>query len=330
MTIDDKDVLILKELLALKGDFVSGNTLAERLDVSRVSVWSHMEKLRAQGFEFEAVRSKGYRLTQKPASLNQTMITALLPRPAQQLRVIALDTIDSTNSEAERQLADAQKTPFVVCSRTQSAGRGRMGRVWHSPENGNLYMSFAFRPQISPAKLSTFTLWIGINLCECVNNLCNVDSLVKWPNDLIVKGKKVAGILTEARMDADQTRDIVLGIGLNVNSPASGWPAELSSIATSLSQEAGREFDINRVAATLAGRILQAYDQFIEGSHWTTLKEKWDHFDVLRGKQVSLLQGDARISGTATGIDPHGALILEREDGTHFQVRAGEVTIEKQ
>lgn len=324
-----KEVLILRELLESGDDFVSGSRLAESLGISRVSIWSHMEKLRSQGFDFEAVRSKGYRLTLRPESLNEALIQALLPRSAKALQIAVCDKIDSSNSEAERLLAHGKETPFLVLAREQTDGRGRLGRQWHSPDNGNLYASFAFRPEVSPARLSNFTLWMGLNICECVNSFFRVESNVKWPNDLHISGRKVAGILTEARMDADQTRDLVLGIGINVNGVPNEWPPELKAIATSIRQETGSSQDINRFTAALAGRVMLAYEQFVTDRFRPQLREKWTSYDALKDKAVSLLQGTDRIAGTARGIDPHGALVLERADGSRVLVRAGEVSIEK-
>ncbi|EDY84282.1 biotin-(acetyl-CoA-carboxylase) ligase [Verrucomicrobiia bacterium DG1235] len=325
----DSSVLIIREFLAADGDFVSGSQLAELIGVSRVSVWSYMEKLKAQGFDFDAVRSKGYRLTKMPSELNESLIQARLTHAAASFTATVLDEVDSTNSEAERRIANGEPTPFVVLSRLQTIGRGRLGRVWHSPQNGNLYASFAFRPQISPTQMSLFTLWMGINICECINSVCRVSCKVKWPNDLHIEGKKIAGILTEARMEADQVRDVVLGIGLNVNSDGKDWPEELKSIATSLRQSSGETFDINRLVSAITGRIAIAYKQLEDGSHKKALKDKWPRYDSLVGKQVSLLQGESRISGTANGIDANGSLVIEREDGTRYLARAGEVTIEK-
>lgn len=323
------DVQIIRALLEAGEDFVSGSQLADLIGVSRVSVWSYMEKLKEQGFDFEAIRSKGYRLIRKPDTLNQTLIQALFTETGASLKLFVLEETDSTNNEAERRLASRDETPFVVFAKQQSRGRGRMGRSWHSPQNGNIYGSFAFRPRISPARMSLFTLWMGLNLCECINAFSRVGSGVKWPNDLHINGKKVAGILTEARMEADQVRDVILGIGLNVNSDGSDWPSELKEIATSLRQASGARQDINRLSAAIAGRVMMAYQQFIDDQHRSLLKQKWKNYDILQGKTVSLLQGDSRISGTATGIDATGSLLIERENGTRFHARAGEVTIEK-
>lgn len=325
----NKNILIIRELLEAGDDHVSGSRLAEILEVSRVSVWSYMEKMRTEGFDFEAVRSKGYRITSFPEYLNETLVSSLFTRAAEQLNAIVLEQVDSTNSEAERHLANNEPTPFVILAKEQTKGRGRMGRVWHSPQNGNLYSSFAFRPQISPTGMPLFTLWMGINLCECLISLCRVECSVKWPNDIHINGKKVAGILTEARMETDQVLDIILGIGLNVNGTAEDWPEKLSQIATSLRQATGQALDLNRLTAAIAGRIMIAYRQFLDGKHRAILKEKWPQYDTLAGKQVSLQQGNHEVSGTANGIDSSGSLIIEKTDGTRFLARAGEVTLKK-
>ncbi len=325
----EKDVIILREMLGIGDDYVSGSRLAELLGISRVAVWSYMEKMRSQGFDFEAIRSKGYRLTRQPSLLNEALVKASLPRSANGLRIIVLEETDSTNSEAERLLAMSEDAPFAVFSHKQTEGRGRLGRSWHSPPNGNLYMSFGFRPNVSPSRLASFTLWMGINLCECINAFCQVASKLKWPNDLQIEGKKVAGILTEARMDADQTRELVLGVGLNVNGKAEDWPEALKESATSIFQETDQQTNLNRLCAALCGRITLAYEQFLEDKHRSELINRWPQYDSLKDQSVSLLQGEARISGIARGIDSQGALIVEGEDGSKFHVRAGEVTLEK-
>lgn len=321
------NTLILREFLAADGDFVSGSDLAELIGVSRVSVRAYMEKLKAQGFDFEAVRSKGYRLIKVPNTLNQALIQARLQHAAADFQAIVLDEIDSTNSEAERRIASDEPTPFVICARKQTSGRGRLGRVWHSPDNGNLYASYAFRPQISPSQMSLFTLWMGVNICECINSLCRISCQVKWPNDLQIDDKKVAGILTEARMEADLVLNVVLGIGLNVNGNEADWPAELRSRATTLSQAAGRTFEINQLVSALTGRIAIAYKQLVDGTHRAALKKRWPRYDTLYGKSVSLLQGETCIDGIAKGIDSSGSLVIERPDGTRTLARAGEVTL---
>ncbi len=323
------DLVILRELMAREPGFVSGSALAEKLGLSRVSVWQHLEKLRDQGFAFEAVKSRGYRLTGRPAELNALLVEAHLKSRARDCPLTVLDTVDSTNDEAARELAAGRTAPFVILARRQTKGRGRLGRAWHSERNGNLYASFAFRPRIAPGRLSTFTLWMGANVCELITNFCGLRPGLKWPNDILFEGRKAGGILTEARIDADQIRDLVFGLGLNVNSPASTWTGDLARRATSLAAQAGADLDLNHFAAALIGRVFLAYNRFIDGDHHDTFAHSWNRHDVLRQQPVVVLQGTRRIAGTAGGIDDAGSLIVRDEQGRTHRFTAGEVTLEK-
>lgn len=323
------EFIILRELIEREPEFVSGSALAEKLGVSRVAVWQHMEKLRGQGFGFEGVRSRGYRMVRRPEVLNAALIFAHLGARARSVRLVCLDEVDSTNDEAARLLAAGRAAPFVVLARRQSNGRGRLGRVWHSADNGNLYASFAFRPRLEPSRMQTFTLWMGVNICELVANFCRSTPGLKWPNDLLFDGRKAGGMLTEARIDSDQIRDLVFGLGLNVNSPAGSWPGELARRAISLAEHVQAPLDLNRFTAALIGRVLLAYDRFIDGDYRDTFAELWHRYDLLRGKPVALLESSHRHAGTALGIDDEGALLLRDERGRTHRFRAGEVTLEK-
>ncbi len=322
------ELVILRELLDHEPAFVSGNLLAGKLGMSRVGVWMHMGKLREQGFEFEAVRSRGYRLVKRPAGLNPLLVQAHLKPDTRQIDVLCLPEVDSTNDEAERQLASGRTTPFVVLARRQTLGRGRFGRVWHSEDNGNLYASFVFRPHLEPGRMQTFTLWMGANLCELVANFCHIQPGIKWPNDLYFAGRKVGGMLTEARIDADQIRDLVFGLGLNVNSPLAALPPELARQATTLADSTGHPLDLNRLTAAIIGRVLSAYERFVEDSHRSTFADLWNRFDLLRGKPVTLVQGARRIAGIAGGIDDEGSLLIRGENGRPQRFHAGETTLE--
>jgi BirA family biotin operon repressor/biotin-[acetyl-CoA-carboxylase] ligase len=323
------EVLILETLLAAGSNPVSGVALARRLGVSRVAVWQQMEKLRAQGFAFVAVRARGYRLAGVPATPHPGLIAAHQRGLGHACPVTLLDETDSTNDEAARQLVAGRTAPFAVLARRQTHGRGRLGRAWHSADNGNLYASFAFRPRLAPARMQTFTLWMGVNVCELVANFCGANPGLKWPNDLLFAGRKAGGMLTEARMDADQIRDLVFGLGLNVNSPAGGWPPGLAGRAVSLAEQTGAPLDLNRFAAALLGRVLLAYDRFLDGSFTTSFAELWHRYDVLRGQPVTVLQGVQRVSGVALGIDDEGALLVRSTKGRTERFRAGEVTLGK-
>lgn len=321
--------VILRELLAREPNWVSGSSLAAKLGVSRVAVWQQMEKLRAAGFTFEAQRARGYRIAQRPPTLYAPFIETQLKVRPRNFSLLVLDRIDSTNDEAARQLTAGRPVPFAVLARRQTHGRGRFGRVWHSESTANLYASFAFRPRVAPDRMQTFTLWMGLNVSELLTNFMGVPPGIKWPNDILFHGRKAGGMLTEARVDSDQIRDLIFGLGLNVNSPAGGWPPELARRAIALADVTGAPLDLNRLAAALIGRVMLAYQSFADGEHLATFADLWHRYDVLRGQPVTLIEGGRRHQGVAGGLDDEGSLLLRDENGRVQRFRAGEVTLEK-
>jgi BirA family biotin operon repressor/biotin-[acetyl-CoA-carboxylase] ligase len=323
------ETLILRELIAAEPGWVSGGAMAAKLGVSRVSVWHQMEKLRAQGFSFEAQPARGYRLSGRPGMLHAGLVEAQLKIRRKGFTFAVLDEVDSTNDECARQLAAGKTAPFAIFAQKQTKGRGRFGRVWHSAAKGNLYCSFAFRPRIAPERMQTFTLWMGVTICELVSKFVPVLPGVKWPNDIVFGARKAGGMLTEARVDADEIRDMVFGLGLNVNSPASDWPSELSRRAVSLSELAGGPIDLNRLTAALIGRVLLAYERFTDGDHVDLFAELWNKHDVLRGREVTLVEGTRKRRGKVLGVDDVGSLLLRDDHGHTRGFRAGEVTVEK-
>jgi BirA family biotin operon repressor/biotin-[acetyl-CoA-carboxylase] ligase len=323
------ETLILRELLAAEPGWVSGGAIASKLGVSRVSIWHQMEKLRAQGFGFEALPARGYRLSRRPRMLHAGLVEAQLKVRRKGFTFVVLDEVDSTNDECARQLAAGRTAPFAVFALKQTRGRGRFGRVWHSEANGNLYSSFAFRPRIAPERMQTFTLWMGVTICELVSKFVPVKPGVKWPNDIVFDGRKAGGMLTEARVDADQIRDLVFGLGLNVNSPQAAWPSDLGRRAVSLSELAGEQVDLHRLTAALIGRVLLAYERFTDGDHVDMFAELWNKYDVLRGREITLSEGGRKRRGRVLGVDDVGSLLLRDDHGRTRGFRAGEVTVEK-
>ncbi len=323
------DVVILRELLAHADEPVSGTRLARRLGITRVAVWHHLQKLAAQGFVFEATRTRGYRLVRPPDGPHPALISAHLGR-ARALPFVCLATVDSTNAEAERRLAAGAEAPLAILAREQTQGRGRRGRPWHSAPNGNLYATFVFRPRTEPGRLPHFTLWMGLQVCELIAAFCRLQPGLKWPNDVHLGGRKAGGMLTEARVDADEVRDLVFGLGLNLNGGAGTLPPELRATATSLADATGGPVDLNRFAAALLLRVAQAYRSFADGSYRQELAGLWARYDVLRGRPVAVVQGTRTVRGTAEGIDAEGSLLVRTGAGTVERFRAGEVTLSRE
>ena len=326
----DLDSSILLAFLEADGEPVSGDRLAKELGVSRVAIWSRLERLRASGYVFAASTRKGYALRSVPRHLDPALLDAHLRLLKVSPKVEFLAEVDSTNSEAERRLAVGQEAPFAVFARAQKAGRGRLGRKWHSAPSGNLYLSLAFRPFIPPDRLKPFTLWMGLALCAHVEKSLGLKLGLKWPNDLqSPDGRKVAGMLTEARLDADSVRELVFGVGLNLTGAPKDFPAELRATAGSLEAALGAPLDLNREAAGVIAALFRAWEQFEEGTWSRSFRKLWSHHDVLAGKSVRVgLRGDP-VAGVVDGIDDEGSLILRTGGGRRAIVSSGEVTLRK-
>ena len=326
----DLDSSILLAFLEAAGEPVSGDRLAKELGVSRVAIWSRLERLRAAGYVFTASTRKGYVLRSVPRQLDPALLDAHLRRLKVAPKVEFLAEVDSTNSEAERRLAVGQEAPFAVLARAQKAGRGRLGRQWHSAPSGNLYLSLAFRPFIPPDRLRPFTLWMGLALCAHVEKSLGLRLGLKWPNDLqSPDGRKVAGMLTEARLDADSVRELVFGVGLNLTGAPKDFPAELRATAGSLEAALGAPLDLNREVAGVIAALFRAWEQFEEGTWARSFRKLWSHHDVLAGKSVRVgLRGDP-VAGVVDGVDDEGSLILRTGGGRRAIVSSGEVTLRK-
>ncbi len=326
----DSQSLLHALLEAEAGSYVSGSLLAEQLGVSRPAIHGKLDKLREAGFEIEAVRNRGYRLKQFPPVIHPALLSCYLERAGSDMALFYYPEIDSTNNEAERRAASGQAAPFAVVSSCQTRGRGRLGREWHSASAESLYLSVLFRPNIPPQQLQHFTLWAGICICRALQGYVPEMPLqIKWPNDLQCQSRKFAGMLTEAKMDADYIRSIIFGIGLNINSNPNEYPAGIRSRATSLYAMHGEELPINAIAASVIMGVEEAYEICICNPDTEDLVAAWAPLDALAGQSVTAIVSGNEVSGLASGIDASGALLLQMPDGAEQPVRAGDVTLKK-
>ena len=330
--VDEDSVVILKALQDAGGSFVSGSLLAGQLGVSRPAIHGKLDKLRGEGFVFEAVRNRGYRLAKEPGLLHPALLRCALDRLGNGMRFRYFPVVDSTNSEAERRCASGEPSPFAIVSSCQTNGRGRLGRTWCSDSAENLYLSLLFEPDIPPQQLQHFTLWAGICICRMLQeNVAGAPLKVKWPNDLHCGGRKFAGMLTEAKLDADRIRSIVFGLGLNVNGNPNEFPDEVRPLATSLRAIGGRPLPLNELAAAVIHAVGEAYEICIQKKDTPQkLSEAWGPLDALAGRQVTAVLAGKEITGVADGIDESGALRLRTRGGRVEAVRAGDVTLRKE
>ena len=322
------DAKILSALRA-NPDGVSGADLAEQLAISRAAVWARMDELRQAGYEIEAGPHFGYRLVSSPDALHADDLQARLGKTkvvGRDIRVFEETT--STNDVIEKLARDGVKEGVVVFAESQTKGRGRLGRKWMSPTHKGLWFSILLRPELSPQETTQLTVASATALRRAIKNVTGLSADIKWPNDLLVGGKKVVGILTEMSAEVDRVRHVILGIGVDVNQDTGEFLPELRKIATSLKIETGEE--ISR--AELATEILRELDADYEricGGKFSQLADEWETGCLTIGKNVSVQMGARLIRGCAEALDDDGALLVRSEHGHLERVIGGDVTLEK-
>lgn len=247
------------------------------------------------------------------------------------LRIRVLETTASTNADVLTILRERGSTeevvPVAVFAKRQTAGRGRIGRKWESLP-GNICVSFGFSPKIRPERMANFTLWMGASICEILERCYNVPTTLKWPNDILIGGKKIAGMLTELHLDAKIVRGVVFGLGLNVAGNLLLMPDDVRVRTTSLSEHCGN-VEINEVAATIAIAVEMAAAHFFAGTFRKDFERLWERYDCLRGNAVTAIYGNEEIAGTACGIDEGGSLKIRTACGKEIAFSAGDVTLKK-
>ncbi|MBU2549153.1 MAG: biotin--[acetyl-CoA-carboxylase] ligase [Proteobacteria bacterium] len=257
--------------------------------------------------------------------MNRFLVTSVLGRPALEFH----ETIDSTNLRArELALAGGQEGTLVAAER-QTQGRGRLGRAWHSPPGLNLYFSLILRPPLSPEHTTCLTLAAGLGAAEAIERITKRRPDIKWPNDLLISGRKICGILSEMEVRAGRADFVILGLGLNVNLGPEHLPPEIASLAGSLLIATGRPWDRAQLLAALLNGIEGAYFDLVRGRRAAILSRYREHCVTL-GSMVEVAQGTTRRRGRAVDIDESGGLIVESlDDGRRITVDAGEVTLIK-
>lgn len=312
-------------LLRERGNYVSGQELCERFGVSRTAVWKAIGQLKKEGYRIEAVQNKGYLLTDDDelfglSELESRMNTRWAGHP-----VTCFDVIPSTNLQAKMDAENGAGQGALVVADMQTAGRGRMGRGWSSPSGTNVYFSLILKPDIPPDKASMLTPVMGLAVAEGILRTCGAESLIKWPNDIVIGGKKVCGILAEMSVERDFIHYVVIGVGINVG--LQEFPEEVARTAVCLQEVCGRTVSRAELVANVMRAFEEYYDVFLERGNLSGLVERYDRLLVNRGREVRVLDPKGEFQGIARGINASGELLVEREDKTVTNVYAGEVSV---
>lgn len=297
-----------------------------KMGISRTMVWKHIKALEREGFTIEAVSSQGYRITSEPDSLRRDDIRKGLGTKVIGKEVRVFPEIASTNTAAMQMAAEGAPEGTVVLAEVQTGGKGRLGRKWISPQ-GNLYLSVILRPRVATHKAPLITLIGAVAAATAIRKFCGLPAGIKWPNDVLIAGKKVSGLLTEMSAEPDRIKHIVLGIGLDVNMELNLLPPDVRAVATTLAAEAQRPVDRTAFLRRLLQELDQWYAVFL-GNPGDVLKE-WETLNLTVGHRVAVSGAGETFEGIAEGIDSEGRLIVRSEDGTKRTVAAGDVTILK-
>lgn len=316
MNVKDK---ILERLVNNKGMRISGEQLAGDFSVSRTTIWKHIKALRDEGYMIDSSTNLGYSLTGSPDILTPGEISAGINVKIIGKEIKYFKEIDSTNMAA-REMAASMDEGTVVIAESQTAGRGRLGRKWISPEGG-IWLSIILKPRIQPVHAPRITLLAGVSVAKAVRTL-DLPAKIKWPNDILINGRKVCGILTEIGAEADLIEYIIVGIGIDANVDIDSFPEEIRDSSTSLMKETGKK--INRV--DFVRRLLEEFDAIylkFQKEDYPPILEEWRKLSATIGEWVKITTQSRSIYGEAVGIDNEGSLILETGDGHLEKVVAG-------
>ncbi|MGI6421591.1 MAG: biotin--[acetyl-CoA-carboxylase] ligase [Syntrophomonadaceae bacterium] len=312
-----------------QGQWVSGERLSMSLKVSRTTIWKQIKILQSEGYAIESSPKKGYRLSMIPDILSPEEVkdglqTQLFGRE----HYYYFKEIDSTNNYAKTLAADGHPEGTVVIAESQSSGRGRRGRQWYSDSGQGIFLSLILRPPLPVNELSRINMAIALAIVDALQEV-GIKSGIKWPNDILIKDRKIAGILTEAITDMDGIEFIVSGIGLNVNTLIEDFPAELRPIVTSVREEAGRMVSRVHLLQILLLKLEQRYQQLISGA-FTEILEQVRTLSLVIGRDITIKQLGGITEGRAIDIDNNGFLLVRDGQGNIHHLMSGEVLLKPQ
>jgi len=308
------------DYLSKETDYLSGDQISKNLGISRQGLWKHIQELKDSGYEIEAVPHLGYRLQSCPDRLFPFEVSRKLHTKFVGKKIEYFDYLSSTMNLAMQLGMQGVANGTLVLAESQTKGRGRLGREWYSPKYKGIYLSLILRPAISPAASPILTLLSAVSICEAVKKVCDIDSQIKWPNDLLIHNKKLAGILTEMNAEVDKVNFVVIGIGLNVNNDKKSLIAQATSLKEQLDQQ------VNRIALLqeLLFRVEENYF-LLEKKGNKAIIDKWRNFTLTLGKRVKVYCQDKHIEGMAVDIDTDGALLIRKDSGVIAKVTSGDV-----
>jgi len=315
---------ILQTLRETDG-YISGQELCNMLKISRTAVWKYINKLKEEGYQIEAVPNKGYHLLMVPDVLTESEIQSRLHTNWVGSQISCYDVIDSTNEAAKRAAEQGGIHGALFLAEQQNFGKGRRGRNWVSPPKTGIWMTILLRPKLEPSYASMLTLLAAFSMSKAIEKAADVKTEIKWPNDIVVNGKKVCGILTEMSAEMEWIHYVVIGLGTNVN--IKDFPEELEKKATSLMREAGKQVKRVPIICAFLEQFEKDYESFMEEKNLSGILEQYNERLVNCGRNVQVLDPAGEYTAMAKGIDRYGALLVETEKGEKVAITSGEVSV---
>ncbi len=315
------------EILAMLREsdgYVSGQELCNKFGVSRTAIWKAINQLKDMGYEIEAVPNKGYHLVSAPDVMNEAEIKSLLHTEWAGQELFCFDEIDSTNTKAKELAEQGYPSGTLVVADRQIAGRGRRGRSWDSPAGIGIFMTLLLKPDINPNNASMLTLVTALATAQAISDVTGAEAKIKWPNDIVINGKKVCGILTEMSAQFDYINHIVIGIGINVHNES--FPEEIQETASSLLLESGKRIHRADLIARFLERFEAGYAIFLQTEDLEGLMKDYNALLVNIQKQVRILDPKEPFEGKAIGITKRGELIVDTWESRKL-VSSGEVSV---
>ena len=307
-------------------DFLSGQHLADLIGCSRTAVWKHIEELRKEGFELDAVRNKGYRILKTPEKITADEIRFGLTTKFMGRNIHYEESVESTQKIAHRFASEDAPEGTVIIAEEQLSGRGRMARKWHSPKYTGIWMSMILRPNIPLSKAPQLTLLTAVAIVQAFEEMTDLIPEIKWPNDILINGKKVTGILTELQAEADRIHSIIIGVGINVNQKKDDFPLELQEIASSLYIEKKETVSRAELIRSIFMHFEKLYTLYLQKG-FLPIKLLWEGYACSIGKYIKARTLTNTIEGKAIGITDDGVLKLEDQSGCIHHIYSADIEL---
>lgn len=316
---------ILKILRNTSG-YVSGQELCKQLGVSRTAIWKVINHLKEEGYLIEAVSNKGYKLMNTPDVISTSELESRINTEIIGQKIKYYEEVDSTNTVAKRIAEEKDTNGLLVIAEKQIQGKGRRGRNWDSPKGTGIFMSIILKPRINPSNASMLTLIAALSVIRSFKKLLSVEAFIKWPNDIVINGKKVCGILTEMSAEIDYINHVIVGIGINVSTKE--FPSEISTVATSLFIEGNESISRAEIVSNILEEFETCYKVFLETENLVYLVEQYNKVLINMGREVRIMERDKEYLAIALGINERGELIVEESETKQIKhIIAGEVSV---